>query len=284
MKNIITYLLLFVAASPSVYAQQDSTIYKKIIQKIDDSKKLYAPDKRIKLIELKQYNIADNSYSIYTTESNAVDFLQKELNSIDAKITIKKYPNENVGDKKYGVIQLSVANLRTKTGHDAEMATQVIMGTVVKILEKQKGEYRIQTPEGYIAWTPTSSLTAMNEEELDNWKKSNKIIYTNDFGKSYSENKINSQRVSDLVYGNILKLEDENKNFYKVAYPDGRKAYVAKQEATNLDKWKNSRNLSAENILESAKSMLGLPYLWGGTSVKGVDCSGFTKTAYYMNG
>ena len=29
---------------------------------------------------------------------------------------------------------------------------------------------------------------------------------------------------------------------------------------------------------------MGLPYLWGGTSFKGVDCSGFTKTVYFMNG
>jgi gamma-D-glutamyl-L-lysine dipeptidyl-peptidase len=45
-----------------------------------------------------------------------------------------------------------------------------------------------------------------------------------------------------------------------------------------------TRDLTAENIINSAKSMMGLPYLWGGTSVKGVDCSGFTKTSFYMNG
>src|SRR5690606_34759178 len=42
--------------------------------------------------------------------------------------------------------------------------------------------------------------------------------------------------------------------------------------------------LTADRLISTAKRMMGLPYLWGGTSVKGVDCSGFTKTAFHMNG
>ena len=39
-----------------------------------------------------------------------------------------------------------------------------------------------------------------------------------------------------------------------------------------------------QNILITANHMMGRPYLWGGTSGKGMDCSGFTKTVYYLNG
>ena len=37
-------------------------------------------------------------------------------------------------------------------------------------------------------------------------------------------------------------------------------------------------------ILETAKTFLGVPYLWAGTSIKGVDCSGFSKSVYFLNG
>ncbi|MCJ7759173.1 MAG: C40 family peptidase, partial [Gillisia sp.] len=39
-----------------------------------------------------------------------------------------------------------------------------------------------------------------------------------------------------------------------------------------------------ENLIKTSKSLMGLPYLWGGTSPKGVDCSGYTKTIYFLNG
>src|SRR5690606_1765705 len=55
-------------------------------------------------------------------------------------------------------------------------------------------------------------------------------------------------------------------------------------QAVPYHEWLAKTELTAENVLKVAKSMIGVPYLWGGTSVKGVDCSGFTKTAYYMNG
>src|SRR5699024_4878699 len=37
-------------------------------------------------------------------------------------------------------------------------------------------------------------------------------------------------------------------------------------------------------LVATAKTMTGAPYLWGGTSTKGMDCSGFTKTIFFMNG
>lgn len=42
--------------------------------------------------------------------------------------------------------------------------------------------------------------------------------------------------------------------------------------------------LTPENLVSSAESFMGIPYLWGGTSAKGFDCSGFVKTVYFLNG
>ena len=44
------------------------------------------------------------------------------------------------------------------------------------------------------------------------------------------------------------------------------------------------RGIDEKELIETAKTFLGFPYLWGGTSAKAVDCSGFTSMVYYMNG
>ncbi|WP_240904704.1 C40 family peptidase [Sphingobacterium sp. SGR-19] len=192
--------------------------------------------------------------------------------------------DSSVHHKDYGIINLSVANLRTKPAHSAEMATQLLLGTRIDILQKQGSNYRVRTPEGYMAWIPSSSIVPMSKAEILAWNEKDKIIYTAEFGKSFSLPHKASQRVSDLVYGNILSLQGEDHNFYEVVYPDNRVAYIPKEEAMLFINWLTTRETTPDQILISAKSMLGLPYLWGGTSVKGVDCSGFTKMSFFMNG
>ncbi len=182
-----------------------------------------------------------------------------------------------------GVINISVANIRLSSAYSAEMTTQATLGTPVRILEKKKGWIKVQTPDGYTGWT-NSSTKVMNKEELSAWFSKPKIIYTKLFGFSYSEASEKSQSVSDLVGGAILEQTGSKKSFYQVTYPDGRVAYVSKKECMPLNNWKETRSLTGENITKTAFSLLGIPYLWGGTSIKGMDCSGFTKTVYYLNG
>jgi len=79
-------------------------------------------------------------------------------------------------------------------------------------------------------------------------------------------------------------MVEELESSYKVQFPDGRTGFVKKEEVAKYSSWLNHLKPSKELIESYAKSMLGSPYLWGGTSTKGMDCSGFVKTVYLMNG
>lgn len=275
---------LLSCAGLEAHAQVDSTLFNKVRTLVESTREQMAPDKRLTVIEFSKMEVPTNSYILQTSDSIIKDTLTHRLAYLGADIQVVAFPTSTVAERPYGIVNLSVANLRTKPAHSAEMATQVLLGARVDILDKDGGDFRVRTPEGYIAWVPTSSLVAVSAQELADWEKGNKLIFTSGFGESYSQPNTKSQRVSDLVYGNVLTLIDQQNNYYKVSYPDKRIAYIPKEQAVVFGDWIASRDPSSENIISSAKSMLGLPYLWGGTSVKGVDCSGLTKTSFFMNG
>lgn len=288
MKNTLKFAIIayacFIGTGISQAQQLDSTTYFKIKELQENVKREYAPDKRTKIVAIQKADIAQNQYVLETTEKDAQFVLQQKAKEISANIQVQLLPDASVGEKTAGVIRLSVANMRTFPDNAAELTSQVLLGTQVDLLQKKSGDYRVRTPDGYIAWVPSSSIEAMDKTMLANWRQAEKVIYTAEFGKSYSEANEKSQRVSDLVYGDILQLKGQKGSFYEIAYPDGRLGYIKKSESLTLKNWLDTRQPTAENIIASAKTMLGLPYLWGGTSVKGVDCSGFTKTSFFMNG
>lgn len=258
-----------------------NTIIKEIIEK-------FAPDKRVAIFNIKPEETGNTLSVIGETnipeaKSEFIKLMKKSDLKYDDKIEM--LPSPKLGDKIFGVINLSVANIRTKPEHPAELATQAILGTPIKIFKKgENGYFLVQTPDGYIAWLDDDGFTFMNEEEINSWNKSSKIIYVKECGFSFSKPEANSQHVSDLVAGNLLKLIGEEGDFYKVNYPDGREAFVKKDDAQLFDDWYNALNPTGETILNTAYKFMGIPYLWGGTSTKGMDCSGFTKTVYFLNG
>lgn len=249
-------------------------------------KERYAPDKRTVL-----FNVSAEKQGGQlvlkgeTTSPLAKDKLFHLLDSAGIEVTdsLQVLPGDDVGKNVFGVARLSVCNLRVEPGHSAEMATQVLLGTPLKIMKDEGSWLLVQTPENYIAWTQESGLTRMDSAAFAAWQSQPKLIYTADFGQALLDPSP-GQVVSDLVIGDILVAGVETGAFYKAVFPDGRTGFVKKEEAQLLDNWIGSLNPSGESVLEIARQMMGAPYLWGGTSAKGVDCSGFTKTAYFMNG
>ena len=197
--------------------------------------------------------------------------------------SIAALPAQSVGEKTFGVIDVSVANLRTAPQHPAEMASQAILGTPVKILKKKGGWCLVQTPDEYIGWTD-DRLVRMTNDRYDAWTHLPKLVVTAEVTWIRSAKDRTSQPVSDVVAGSLLALKERSGAFYGVEYPDGRTGFIAKDQAEPLETWLAKARDTPERIIATAKRFFGVPYLWGGTSSKGMDCSGFTKTEYYLNG
>ena len=252
-----------------------------------EMKAQYAPDGRSKTLEVKLEQTT-NGYALkgVTNQPEAKAAYVKAFEDKGIKVldSIAMLPSEKLEGKIYGVSNQSVINFRTSGKYSAESATQVMMGTPLQILEKKDGWTRAITPEGYISWVSSGSITYMDKAEFDAYQAAKKVIVTTKYATMYEGPSASSQMVSDVVWGNILLDKGAQGAWQKVAISDGREGYVLKSDVTDFNKWLDSRNPTAENIIATAKQFIGVPYMWGGTSIKAVDCSGFCKSTYFLNG
>ncbi|NWJ49680.1 MAG: C40 family peptidase [Bacteroidetes bacterium] len=283
---LLILVLLFGLNIKTEGAVVDSLLLNKVNSIIKEVKHKYAPDKRTEIFNTSLSASDSLVLNIETTKTEAIIALKERFDQLKIVIRLNEQllPSKELGDQTFGVANLSVCNNRLDPDNDAEMVTQVTLGTPVKILKKEKGYYLVQSPDHYISWTDVDGITRMNENEYHKWISSNLIVFTKGYGHSFEKPSLVSMPISDLVAGNMLKLKGTDHRFYKALYPDGRIAYIPKRSCTLFRKWISRPNPTANKIIETAKTLNGVPYLWGGTSIKGVDCSGFTKTCYFLNG
>lgn len=250
-------------------------------------KQTYAPDKRVACFAVDPHY--ENGKLLLTGESNikeAVDAIVSDLSNQGIKFEnqINMLPDKALGSHHYGVVRLSVANIRSDAKHSGELATQAMMGTPLKVYKQKDNWYWVQTPDGYISWLDEGGFQLMNENDFRRWMAASKGVYLPDFGFAYQEADVNAPIATDLLAGNIFKIKNVEEDFTEVEFPDGRNAFIPSSEIMEYESWISTRDPNVPNIIQTAKRFMGRPYLWGGTSGKGVDCSGFTKTVFFLNG
>ena len=256
---------------------------------IKQTKEQYCPDRRLAVFDIEAALLhgtvqlrgeVDNP----AAKQTLVDLIHSTLPKYKILDNISILPDSSVGEKGWALINVSVANLRAKPEYSAELVNQIMLGTFAEILKKSNGWYYVRVMDGYLGWMNGSFFTRFTGEEKHVWENEKRIVYKALYGKVYENPEESSLILSDLVGGNILNVEQDGYNWTKVKIAPDIHGFVRTLNTVTLDQWQQRKSLMAPGIIKTALEFKGLPYLWGGNSPKGVDCSGFTQSVFKWNG
>ncbi len=168
---------------------------------------------------------------------------------------------------KFGICILNSIPLRIEASDPSEMVSQVLFGEHFTILETKKQWFYIKLAyDGYRGWIDSKQVEEISEEYFNDLQNS-PLFILNEL-VNYANTK---EQLIPLSIGAIFPNYSNNK------FSINDNSYAIEGDVKEV-------KLSKELLVETAFMYLNAPYLWGGKTPFGIDCSGFTQMVYKING
>ena len=160
---------------------------------------------------------------------------------------------------QFGVCKLSIVPVRISSSDKSEMVTQLLYGDIISIIEEKDNWTKIKSLfDNYVGWIDSKQYEKINEIQKTSFEDQS---FSNDLVE-FVENK--NKELLTITIGSVVS----NSNLLNHKY--GGKCFTGRQKK--------------ESIIKTALLYLHSPYLWGGKTPFGIDCSGFTQMVYKING
>ncbi len=161
----------------------------------------------------------------------------------------------------YGICNLSLVPLRLEASDKSELVSQLLYGDHFKVLEKRKNWSKIRLSyDDYEGYVDNKQFLEISEKEYQHLDSLNPK-YSADLVEFVQDKK---GQLLPILLGSSL---------------NGLQMLGHKYEGNSI-----SEIFPKTKLIETASMYLNTPYLWGGKSPFGIDCSGFTQMVYKING
>lgn len=276
----------------SVKPPEDSDISLMVSQTIDEVLKSTPLTKREMIFSVSHSTDSATVTLTGQTSNEAVktQVIEKilQIQGVGVVDEIVVLPAPPLDETPWGVVTCPVVSLGDAPGKsgDDHTVTQARLGDIVRILCQEDDWYFVQMADNYLGWISPDCVLLGDRSMVDQFFKGPVALIRSKMAAALDAP--DGKQIFDkrLVQGSVLPVSEAKGDWVVLDLPGGGKAYV---KAAHVEEYESMDQVFAQQkgagaVIEDAKQYLGLPYLWGGCTSYGFDCSGFTQFIFKLNG
>jgi cell wall-associated NlpC family hydrolase len=185
------------------------------------------------------------------------------------------------------VVVTTVENMYSAADDTKDVVSQATLGQTLAVLEEAGAYLRIRTPDRYEGWLPRSAVRPYGDAAAPRYARSGTVAeVTSLMANLYRDPDVTSARPVVLapLATRLELVAEKGERWLAVRLPGGDAAYVQRGDVRLVPAEAPRRRGTPAELVATARRFLGVPYLWGGMTAHGIDCSGFVSRVYHANG
>lgn len=186
------------------------------------------------------------------------------------------------------VVVVTVENMYSAPTDAADVVSQAVLGQTVAVLETWGAFVRVRTPDAYEGWLPARAALPYGGAGGPRYARTGRVVeVTSLMANVYREADVTTARpllLAPLAARLEVRGDGPGERWLDLRLPDGATGWIQRADVKPVDPASPARRGTPDEIVATARRFLGVPYLWGGMTAHGLDCSGFVALVYRANG
>lgn len=178
---------------------------------------------------------------------------------------------------RFGFVSANILDLRRSPDMHSERVHQTLFGSPVRVLDESGAYVLVEDPIGYRGWGHQGGLAVIDRSQFSAARAGRLGVVRALQARLHKVDGTIAGPPHIVYYGTIVMLKGVAGSMVTIATPDGTR-YAIKQAQIAPINGKRDRVPTGAALVREARRFLGAPYLWGGVSTPGFDCSGLVHT------